>query len=76
MYCICLYILRCHIHFDYFQIELYDARDPNGCLKMCDCIICIAGILLLTDMKAWRNFEILGFGLQDVKSNEPEAESG
>ena len=58
------YILRCHIHFDYFQIELYDAQDPNGCLKMCDCIICIAGILLLTDMKAWRNFEILGFGLQ------------
>ena len=42
---------------------------------MCDCIICIAGIILLTDMKAWRNFEILGFGLQDVKSNEPDVQT-
>ncbi len=42
---------------------------------MCDCVVCIAGILLLTDMKAWGNFEILGFGLQVVRNEKPEVKT-
>ena len=39
---------------------------------MCDCLICIAGIHLVTDMKTWRTFDKI-VKLEDVKeSQEPE----
>ena len=35
---------------------------------MCDCLICIAGIHLVTDMKTWRTFDKI-VKLEDVKKS-------
>ena len=41
---------------------------------MCGCLICIAGIHLVTDMKTWRTFDKIVKLEDDKKSQEPEVE--
>ena len=38
---------------------------------MCDCVICIAGIHLVTDMKTWRTFDKI-VKLEDHKKSQKQ----
>ena len=41
--------------------------------KMCDCILCVAGTHLVSDMQAWRTLKNFGYEMQISKNTKLDA---